>query len=202
MSGWILSVDAYRFLTFNSKPLSSFPSKYSNDKFDINKNHCFDSMSRKSEFDSKWLRVATGQIIHNHLFNKRSAWNESLLVSGKHKICINLFLHPPHPPRLSYTPLPPTWFNMKPDRDKARSLFCYSIWLKLPVCVTRSPLQKHGPTNRKETQTAKFIGSTSIRYRSDTFASGRYLIDVDPKVFAIWVPTRCRPAELFLFTGL
>ena len=27
---------------------------------------------------------------------------------------------------------------------------------------------------------------TSIRYRSDTFASDQYLVDVDPRVFSIW----------------
>ena len=36
------------------------------------------------------------------------------------------------------------------------------------------------------TQIAKTIGSTSIRHRSHTFVSDRYLIDVDPSVFAIW----------------
>ena len=35
-------------------------------------------------------------------------------------------------------------------------------------------------------QTAKTFGSPSIRYRADTFALDRYLIDVDPRVFAIW----------------
>ena len=35
------------------------------------------------------------------------------------------------------------------------------------------------------TQIARTLGSTSIRYRSDTFASDRYLIDADPKVFAV-----------------
>ena len=36
-------------------------------------------------------------------------------------------------------------------------------------------------------QMAKTLGSTSIRRRSDTFASDRYIIDVDPKVFPICV---------------
>ena len=35
-------------------------------------------------------------------------------------------------------------------------------------------------------QIAKTMGSTLIRYRSDTFASDRYLIDIDPTIFAIW----------------
>ena len=35
-------------------------------------------------------------------------------------------------------------------------------------------------------QITKTPGSTSIRYRSDTKVSDRYLIDVDPRVFAIW----------------
>ena len=34
---------------------------------------------------------------------------------------------------------------------------------------------------------AKTLGSTSIRYLSDTEVSDRYLIDVDPSLFAIWV---------------
>ena len=38
---------------------------------------------------------------------------------------------------------------------------------------------------RVPTYIAKTLGSTSIRYRSYTFASG--LIDIDPRVFAIWV---------------
>ena len=37
------------------------------------------------------------------------------------------------------------------------------------------------------TQIAKSLESTSIRHRSDTFASDRCLIDVDPRVFAISV---------------
>ena len=36
-------------------------------------------------------------------------------------------------------------------------------------------------------QIVKTLGSTSIWYRSDTFVSDRYLIDVDQRVFAIWV---------------
>ena len=36
------------------------------------------------------------------------------------------------------------------------------------------------------TQIAKTIGSTSIRHLSDTFASNPYLIDVDPRDFAMY----------------
>ena len=36
------------------------------------------------------------------------------------------------------------------------------------------------------TKIAKTLGSTSIRHRSDTKVSDRCLIDVDPRVFAIW----------------
>ena len=36
-------------------------------------------------------------------------------------------------------------------------------------------------------QITKIVGSTSIRHRSDSCASDRYLIDIDPTVFAIWV---------------
>ena len=35
-------------------------------------------------------------------------------------------------------------------------------------------------------QIAKIIGSTTIKHRSDTSASDRCLIDVDPKVFVLW----------------
>ena len=35
-------------------------------------------------------------------------------------------------------------------------------------------------------QIAKTIGLTSIRYRSDIFASHRYLVDIDPEAFVIW----------------
>ena len=34
---------------------------------------------------------------------------------------------------------------------------------------------------------AKTLWTTSIRHRSDTFVSNRCLIDVDPRVFALWV---------------
>ena len=34
-------------------------------------------------------------------------------------------------------------------------------------------------------QIAKTLGSTSLRYRSDTFALDRYLIDVDQRAFDI-----------------
>ena len=37
------------------------------------------------------------------------------------------------------------------------------------------------------THIAKTLGSPSIGHRSDTFASGRCLTDVDPKVFIIWI---------------
>ena len=36
------------------------------------------------------------------------------------------------------------------------------------------------------TQIAKTLKSTSIRHRSDTYASDRCLIGIDPRVFAIW----------------
>ena len=36
-------------------------------------------------------------------------------------------------------------------------------------------------------QIAKTLGFTLIRYRSDAFVSDRYLIDINPKAFAIWV---------------
>ena len=35
-------------------------------------------------------------------------------------------------------------------------------------------------------QMAKIIGSMLIRHRPHVIVSDRYLIDVDPKVFAIW----------------
>ena len=37
------------------------------------------------------------------------------------------------------------------------------------------------------TQIAKTLGSTSIRHRSDTSVSDQCLINVDPRVFAIWI---------------
>ena len=33
---------------------------------------------------------------------------------------------------------------------------------------------------------AKTLGSMSIKYRADTFASARYLIDIESRVFALW----------------
>ena len=39
-------------------------------------------------------------------------------------------------------------------------------------------------------QIAKTIGLTSIRYQSDAKVSDRYLIDIDPMVFAICVISR------------
>ena len=35
-------------------------------------------------------------------------------------------------------------------------------------------------------QIAKILGATSIRYRSDTSMSDRYLIDTDLRIFAVW----------------
>ena len=40
-----------------------------------------------------------------------------------------------------------------------------------------------------EYQIPKTLGSTSIIYRSDAFASDRYLIDIDPRAFAFRVVT-------------
>ena len=39
----------------------------------------------------------------------------------------------------------------------------------------------------------------SMRYLSDTFMSDRYLIDVDPRVFAIWVVMFCYDRVLINF---
>ena len=41
------------------------------------------------------------------------------------------------------------------------------------------------------TQIANTLGSTLIRHRSDTEVSDRCLIDVDPRVLAIWVARQC-----------
>ena len=49
----------------------------------------------------------------------------------------------------------------------------------------RLPPNKMCSTLLSCTHIANTLGSTSIRYRSYTFASG--LIDIDPRVFAIWV---------------
>ena len=45
-------------------------------------------------------------------------------------------------------------------------------------------------TRHDRSRIAKTLGSTSIKYRSDTFASDWYMIDIDPRVFAIWVRGR------------
>ena len=42
------------------------------------------------------------------------------------------------------------------------------------------------PSQRQAQCQPKILGSTSIRYRSDTEVSERCLIDVDPMVFAVW----------------
>ena len=42
------------------------------------------------------------------------------------------------------------------------------------------------PSSAKATEILKTILSMSIKYRSDANVSDRYLIDVDPRVFAIW----------------
>ena len=44
-------------------------------------------------------------------------------------------------------------------------------------------------------QIANTIRSTSIRHRSDAFASDRCQIDVDPMVLAIWKPLPCQPDQ-------
>ena len=57
----------------------------------------------------------------------------------------------------------------------------------LLFCGSLSNLTQMGtPYTIDATQIAKTLGSMSIRYRSDANVSDRYLIDVDPRVFAIW----------------
>ena len=43
---------------------------------------------------------------------------------------------------------------------------------------------------------AKTLGSTSSRHRHDTFASDRCLIDIDPRIFAIWVVSQSRFVDM------
>ena len=54
------------------------------------------------------------------------------------------------------------------------------LWVSLLFGSGRPPV-------RRASQMAKTLGATSIRYRSDAFASDRDLIDIDPTVFAIWL---------------
>ena len=50
-----------------------------------------------------------------------------------------------------------------------------------------------------QTQIAKTFRSTSIRHRSDTKASDRCLIDIDPGVFAVWEGAPTSISQEFLF---
>ena len=59
------------------------------------------------------------------------------------------------------------------------------------ICVIRPQWAKNSSHTKvhswpKTAQIKKTLGSTSNKYRSDFFAPGRYLIDIDPRVFAIW----------------
>ena len=57
-----------------------------------------------------------------------------------------------------------------------------TTWLTFLTHIFVSVLSTH-----YYNQIAMTIWSTSIRHRSDTFASDRCLIDIDPMVFATWV---------------
>ena len=57
--------------------------------------------------------------------------------------------------------------------------------LLLHNSAVNSPWYSH--TKSKLFEITKALGSMSIRYRSDTKVSDRYLIDVDLRVFTIWV---------------
>ena len=55
------------------------------------------------------------------------------------------------------------------------------------------PYDKIGPSAKElchvSSQVAKILGSMSIRHWSDTKVSDRCLVDIDPRVFVIWVHT-------------
>ena len=69
------------------------------------------------------------------------------------------------------------WDNrlMAPNRRRAIS------WNNAGLVYSR--MYGFGPDR---CQIAKSLGSTSIRHRSDAFASDRCLIEVDPRLYAIW----------------
>ena len=62
--------------------------------------------------------------------------------------------------------------------ESDRKTFIFRLWV-LTECTFP------GPDLLKTSKIAKALGSMSIWYRSDTFASDRYPIDIDPRVFAI-----------------
>ena len=62
--------------------------------------------------------------------------------------------------------------------------------------ITTGHLPHHGII-LLSSQIAKTLGSMSIRYRSGTKVPDRYLIDVDPRVFAIW-DWCCAPSSLWV----
>ena len=93
--------------------------------------------------------------------------------------------------------LPILWFNgnvyqckiycsrcglreMGSPRVRGRDCWCQCEVTVFVICSSHSDLMINNP------MIAKTLVSTSIRHRSDTFASDRCLIDVDPMVFAIW----------------
>ena len=88
-------------------------------------------------------------------------------------------------------------------RDQAENLLCWSITstLKMPRhCRTLNGTLRNFPIrfchccwtwqlDKSPSQITKTIRTPSITHRSHTYALGRYLIDVDSMVFAIWVAT-------------
>ena len=73
--------------------------------------------------------------------------------------------------------------NTKRHKYYVKTTFWRNNYVFITLCVCWI-----APTGAS--QIAKTLGSTSIKHRPDTFASDRYLIDVDPTVVAIWVETR------------
>ena len=78
------------------------------------------------------------------------------------------------------------WFNIHTMRRKGSPGCSLVDYLEVSGCTYMVVAVATSCTVSNYTLIAKTLGSTSIKHLSDTFASDRYLIDVDPRVYAIW----------------
>ena len=62
------------------------------------------------------------------------------------------------------------------DMHMVYALFCLLVRYRMSTCISVSAIQ-----------ITKTFGSTLIKYRSDAKASDRRVINIDPRVFVIWV---------------
>ena len=86
--------------------------------------------------------------------------------------------------------------NHRPIYEVSHQLTNHSV----SVCSIKVPFNEttvYKPSH--STHRTKSVGLMSIRYRSDAFVSDLYLININPRVFAIWVPSMIYP-NIYLIT--